>query len=213
MSDGVENDAASQAPLAGDHGEPCPGCQRILPIRLQRHGELAAHWECAACRAPLTGVLLKELALKMGETIRIGRAHFDMTGAAPIPSSLRHLVNEFVDRRRRSTPSDQRRKAPRVPQELDVTVLKLDDHWMPRDKPLAGLAVDLSPHGLGVVTAAAIDGQFAAVQFRLPAGVAQILGRIVWTKDLGHGFFSSGLQFLLRFGRGPTAVERSHPAL
>jgi hypothetical protein len=45
------------------------------------------------------------------------------------------------------------------------------------------------------------------VQIRLPAGIVQILCRIVWTKDVGHGFFNSGLQFLQRFGRSSKPVS------
>jgi hypothetical protein len=151
----------------------------------------------------LTGILLKEQAEKTVEAIRIGRVHFNTMGAPPIPLRLRQLVKEFVDCRLRNPPVDDRRKTVRVPMELDVTVLLLDDNWTPQARPLLGIGIDLTQHGLGLITTCQIEEKHAAVQIRLPAGVVQILCRIVWTKDIGHGFFNSGLQFLMRFGRNP----------
>jgi hypothetical protein len=180
-----------------------------LPIRAKRQNETAAHWECANCSTPLTGVLLTEAAVKASDSIRIGKSHFDTAGVPNIPPKLRQLVREFVDSRRNASPADDRRSHPRVPRELDVTVLLLDEHWSPRAKPLLGMAVDITPHGLGMVTTSAIDSKFAAVQIRMPDGVAQILGQVVWTKDIGHGFFNTGLQFILRFGRHAAGAEHA----
>jgi hypothetical protein len=205
MSDGTLNEAASPAPVVDERqGEPCPSCRRLLPIRLRTAGEVTAHWECTACRTPLTGILLKDQAEKSMEAICIGRAHFDTTGAPAIPFRLRELVREFVDSRRKSPPTDDRRKSVRVPMELDVTMSLLDENWTPQARPLLGIGIDLTPHGLGLITTCQIEAKYAAVQIRLPVGVAQILCRIVWTKDIGHGFFNSGMQFLARFGRSPT---------
>jgi hypothetical protein len=155
----------------------------------------------------LTGILLKEQAQKSVEAIRIGRVHFDTIGVPEIPFRLRQLVKEFIDSRRKNPPVDERRKTVRVPMELDVTVSLLDDNWTPQAKPLFGIGIDLTQHGLGVVTTCHIEAKLAAIQIRLPAGVVQILCRIVWTKDIGHGFFNSGLQFLMRFGRSSKQVS------
>jgi hypothetical protein len=216
MSEGTANEAASLMRVVDKGpGEPCPGCQRVLPIRLRNAGEAAAHWECTACRMPLTGILLKEQAEKSIEAIRIGRAHFDTTGVPAIASRLRDLVKEFVESRRKNQRTDERRKSVRVPMELEVIVSLLDDNWNPQARPLQGIGIDLTPHGLGLVTTFHIESKYAAVQIRLPTGVVQILCRVVWTKDIGHGFFNTGMQFLARFGRSPaigpaTAPTTSH---
>src|SRR5688572_17426382 len=172
MSDGTANEPARQGATADTgQGEPCPGCRRLLPIRSRKAGEATAHWECTACRTPLTGILLKEQTEKSVEAIRIGRVHFDTTGAPSIPPRLRELVKEFVDTRLRNPPVDERRKTVRVPMELDVTVLLLDDNWTPQAKPLLGIGIDLTQHGLGLITTCHIEAKHAAVQIRLPAGI------------------------------------------
>jgi hypothetical protein len=202
MSDLMVNEAENhEAAVEHEPGEPCSGCRRMLPIRFRKSGETAAHWECTACRTPLTGILLKAQAEKSIEAIRIGRLHFDTSGAPAIPLRLQQLVKEFVESRLKNPPTDDRRKIVRVPTELEVTVLLLDNQWNPQARPLLGIGIDLTQHGLGLITTCQIEAEYAAVQIRLPSGVAQILCRVVWTKDIGHGFFNSGLHFLMRFGR------------
>jgi hypothetical protein len=200
--------AAPAANALDEQGVPCPGCRRMLPIRARRHGEVAAHWECTACHAPFTGILLKDASLRMPESVRIGQVHFDTSSVAPLPVSLRQLVREFVASRRKSLrQNDDRRAVPRVPTQLDVTVLPLDESWTPRSKPLPGMVVDLSSHGLGMVTAQAIEAPHIVVQIRHPAGHVQVLGDVVWTKDIGHGIHGAGVQFLMRFGRNTIVTE------
>ena len=207
MSDVTASEPASHEPVVDqEQGEVCPGCRRLLPIRLRKTGETAAHWECTACDTPLTGILLKDKAKKSVEAIRIGRVHFDTTGVPTLPFRLRQLVKEFVDSRRKNPRTDERRKLVRVPVELDVTVSLLDDQWTPHARPLLGIGIDLTQHGLGLITTCQIEANYAAVQIRFPAGIVQILCRVVWTKDIGHGFFNSGIQFLSRFGRNTTSI-------
>jgi hypothetical protein len=203
----VSETALRAAVIDERQGEPCPGCRRPLPIRAKKSGEVAAHWECALCHTPLTGILLKDLAAKTADSIRFGRMQLDTTGVVPIPARLRQLVQEFVDSRRRNAPTDERRKAVRVPVELDLKVLLVDETWNPHAKPLLGIAIDLTPHGIGIVTTSPVEAKLAAIEVRLPSGVAQILCQVVWTKDIGHGCFNSGLQFLLRFGRSTAITE------
>ena len=179
----------------------CPNCRRPLPIRATQPGEVAAHWECAACRAPLTGVLVQEVAVQTADTVRIGQVHFDTTGVPPIPSSLRQLVREFTACRREHTaPSDQAAGS-RTPAQFDVQVLPLDENWMPCAKPALGLAIDLTVHGLGMVTPTPLNTPHIAMQIRYPTGVLQLLGEVVWTNQIAVDFYNSGVQFLLRFGR------------
>jgi hypothetical protein len=205
MSDGTVNETALCAAVRDKgQGEPCPSCRRPLPIRAKKPEEVAVNWECDNCHAPMTGVLLKDLAAKTADAIRFGRAHFDTMGVPPIPQPMRQLVKEFAESRRKITPGDERRKMARVPVELDVIILLLDENWIPRSKPHLGIGIDLTPHGIGVVTTSPVNATFVAIEFHLPTGVAQIGCQVVWTKDIGHGFFNSGLQFLLRFGRSPT---------
>ena len=193
--------SSSPSVVEGPSGEPCPSCRRPLPVRAKQAGEVAAHWECSACHSPLTGVLLKDMAPRMAESIRINQIHFDTSSVPPLPESLRELVKEFVASRQSNHPPDERRAHARVPLQLDVTVLRLDEHWTPQGKPIVGMAVDLTPNGLGMVTSAPVEAEHVAVQIRHPAGLVQILGQIVWVKEIGPSFHNAGVQFLLRFGR------------
>jgi hypothetical protein len=213
MSDFATNQPASLAAAALEAAcDPCPGCRRPLPIRAKRHGESAAHWECAACHAQFTGVLVKEAAVRMADAVRISQVHFDAAGVSAIPSMLRELVREFIACRQSNPAADERRAVPRLPAQLDVTVLPLDENWTPRPKPMLGMVIDLAPHGLGMVTSDSIGVEHVAVQFRHPAGLVQILGRVVWTKEIEQGFHNTGVQFLLRFGRSPILCELSQHA-
>jgi hypothetical protein len=205
------NDVATDDIIAHEVGsaptscDVCPGCRCPLPVRAKRQGEIAAHWECAACRAPLTGILVKEQAAQMADAIRIGQIHFDTVDVPAIPESLRQLVHDFAACRFEGSAPDRRSAGARMPAEFDVTILPLDEEWTPRAKPLVGLAIDLTAQGLGMVTAAPIESQFIALQMRHPAGIVQLLSKVVWTNEIEIDFYNSGVQFLLRFGRSPGA--------
>jgi hypothetical protein len=82
---------------------------------------------------------------------------------------------------------------------------------MPCAKPLLGLAIDLTVHGLGMVTPRLLATRHIAMQIRHPAGVLQLLGEVVWTNQIAADFYNSGMQFLLRFGRSPIATDIRHP--
>jgi hypothetical protein len=179
-----------------------------LPVRAQRYGETFAHWECAGCRSPLTGVLVRDITPKMAEAIRISQIHFDTRGVELMPQAMRELLKEFIALRQQNQQHDERRAQPRIPQQLDVTVVPVLENWTPRGQPLWGTVVDLTSSGLGMVTTSLGGVGHVALQIRHPSGLVQLLGRIAWTKELGHGFQDSGVQFLLRFGRTPVVVER-----
>ena len=183
-------------------GEPCPGCQRPIPVRAKRPDEVTTHWECTGCRSPLTGVLLKEAVPLLAAHIHLSQKHFDTAGVPPIPGALRQLVREFLVRRhQRGEPGDERRKAPRVPQQLDVIVVPLDDAWTPKGKPILGIVVDLAQHGLGMITTAAVGAPYVVAQIKHGSGFVQLLGKVAWSKDFDHGFHNAGVQFVARFGR------------
>jgi hypothetical protein len=189
----------------------CTNCRRPLPIRAKQPGEIAAHWECAACRAPLTGVLVQKEAVQKAEAVRIGQIQFDTTGVPPIPSSLRQLVREFAACRREDSASDEGPVGARTPAQFDVQILPLDERWMPCARPSLGLAIDLTVHGLGMVTPAPISTRHIAMQIRHPAGVLQLVGEVVWTNQIAAEFYNSGVQLLLRFGRSVIATDTRHP--
>jgi hypothetical protein len=187
----------------------CPGCRLPLPIRAKRQGEVAAHWECAACRAPLTGVLIQDEAARMADAIRIGQVHFDSAEIPPIPASLRQLVREFVTGHQESHEPDRRSAGPRMPVQVDVSIVPLDENWTPRCKPQLGLVVNLTAKGLGMLTTAPIADRHLGLQLRHPAGIVQVLGEVLWTNEIGMGFHNCGVQFLLRLGRSPRANPSS----
>jgi hypothetical protein len=188
-------------------GELCPGCRRQLPVRANRPNEIFAHWECAACRSPLTGLLVHDITPTMAQSIRIAQVHFDTRDAAPLPESMRELLKEFAHRRQQNHADPERRAYSPVSQQLDVTVVPVGEYWTPRGKPLLGAVVGITPHGLSMVTSSLGVAGHVAMQVGGSSGAVQLLGRIAWTKDLGHGFQDSGVQFLLRFGPAPVVAE------
>jgi hypothetical protein len=199
---------AQSFPQNVDRGEPCPGCKQQLPVRGNRAGEHLTTWECIACGATLTGVLLKKTATQLVADVRLSQRHFDSSGVPPIPAALRQLVREFAARRKHESPTDERRKAPRVPLQLDVAVVPLNDDWLPYGPPILGMVVDLAPHGLGMITTSSVPSEFVAVQIQHAKGFVQLLGKIAWSKEFGRGFHNSGVQFVLRFGRNAPARVR-----
>jgi hypothetical protein len=196
----VTDSAPHQLAALSSAGELCPGCRRSLPIRARRPNELFAHWECAACRSPLTGVLVNDITPQMAESIRIAQIHFDTRDAAPMPQSMRELLKEFAKLRQQKQTPIERRALLRVPQQLDVIVVPVGEHWTPRGKPVLGMVVDITSQGLGMVTTSLGGVGHVVIQISHQKGFVQLLGRIDWTKDLGQGFQDSGVQFLLRFG-------------
>lgn len=187
-------------------GEACPGCQRSMPVRAKRPDEVTIHWQCTACRSTLTGVLLKEAMPLLAAHVHLGQNHFDASQVPPVPAALRELVREFLARRQQhGQPPHERRKSPRVSHQLDVILVPLDDDWRPLGKPILGIVVDLSAHGLGMITSAPVVAPYAVAQIQLGNGFVQLLGRIVWAKEVGRGFHNTGLQFVARFGRARKA--------
>lgn len=192
-----------------EHGDPCPGCRRQLPVRGKQPGEVAAHWECAACHTPLTGVLIRGIAAHEADAIRLARAHFDATAVPAITPAVRQLVQDFIAARRQDHSPEKRSEGPRASVQLDVIAVPLDERLSPRSKPVRGIVVDLSPHGLGMITPAPIVDQQIAVQMGNAGGVVQVVGDVAWTRDIGSGCYSFGVRFRLRFGRNTVTSEVS----
>jgi hypothetical protein len=155
----------------------------------------------------LTGVLIKEEAAQLADAIRIGQVHFDSSEIPPIPPSLRQLVREFGASRRESHEPDRRSAGPRMPVQIDVTIVPLDENWTPRCKPQLGLVVNLTAQGLGMLTTTPIADHYLGLQLRHPPGTVQVLGEVLWTNQIGMGFHNCGVQFLLRLGRGSLASK------
>lgn len=193
--------------MNAEHGDPCPGCRRPLPVRAKRPGEVAAHWECAACRTPLTGVLASGVAASEADAIRLSRVHFDVTNVPPITPAVRQFVNDFMKVRIQSHAPERRVDIPRTSVQLDAIVVPLDTRLSPSGKPVRGIVVDLSPHGLGMITPAPIADQQIVVQIGNPSGMVQVVGDVAWTRDIGSGCHSFGVRFRLRFGRSAVSSE------
>lgn len=190
-----------------ERGDPCPGCRRPLPVRAQRPGEAVAHWECAACRTPLTGVLVDGVAAREADAIRLGRVHFDVTVVPPITPAVRQLVHEFIMARVQGRAPERRVDIPRTSVQLDAVVVPLDERLSPSGKPVRGIVVDLSPHGLGMITPAPIANRQIAVQIGNSSSTVQVVGDVAWTRDIGSGCHSFGVRFRLRLGRGAASSE------
>jgi hypothetical protein len=72
---------------------------------------------------------------------------------------------------------------------------------MPRGKPIPGIVVDLAAQGLGMITTTAVGAPYVVAQIRHREGFVQLLGKVAWSKDFGHGFHHAGVEFVIRFGR------------
>jgi hypothetical protein len=202
MSISTTNASQRHASPDGPQGEPCPNCTRPMPLRAKRPDEVTTHWECTGCRSPITGVLLKEAVPLLAAHIHLSQKHFDVRGLRPIPDDFRALVREFLNQRcNQAEPQDERRSEVRVPQQLDVTVVPLSENWTPQGKPILGIVVDLSSRGLGMITTAQIQAPYVVTQIQHGTGFVQLLGRIAWSKGFSRGFYSAGVQFVVRLGK------------
>jgi hypothetical protein len=153
---------------------------------------------------------LKDAVPLLAAHIHLSQKHFDTTGVPPIPATLRQLVREFQVRRRNQTkPAAERRRSVRVPLQLDVMVVPLDEAWMPQGQPILGIVVDLAARGLGMITTAPVAAPYVVAQIRHGRGLVQLLGKIVWSKELGRGFHNAGVQFVVRFGPGRNSGKRT----
>ena len=184
-------------------GEPCPGCQQLLPVRAKRPDEVTTHWECTGCRSPFTGVLLKNAVPLLAAHIHLSQKHFDTTDLPVIPERLSRTGSRISEPSplTRVDPADERRKSVRVPQQLDVVVVPLDEEWLPQGKPILGIVVDLAADGLGMITTSPVGAPYVVAQIGHGSGFVQLLGKVAWSKDFGHGFHNAGVQFVVRFGR------------
>jgi hypothetical protein len=187
-------------------GTACPLCQQSMPLRPALPSESAAHWECSACDAPFTGVVVKDAVIKLAHSVRFGVSEFETGDEPDLPISFRSLVKEFAESRIELATSDERRESSRKAVALDVVFRQLDEHWMPTAKPRLGIVVDLTPHGLGMITPTAIDAGHVAVQICMPAERLQLLGEVMWSRSVGHGFHNAGVRLVLRFGGNAPAI-------
>lgn len=202
MSSQVIDEAQRSATdSAAAKGQPCPGCRRVLPINDCRNAEIVADWECEACHAPLSGVLLQDATACQAEGVRLAKQYLDADRAEPIPASLRQLVEAFLIRRREKQDSHERRRNPRVACDLDAMVVALDDDWIPYGEPINAVVIDLAAHGLGMMTAVHVTAARLAIQIQCPTGLVQLIGRTAWSNLVGDSFQNTGVEFLVRLGR------------
>jgi hypothetical protein len=179
---------------------PCPGCRRLLPIRLPQSGGPVAQWKCEDCHTQLAGVFVKETGGSYSERVRFAPSHFDCSRVEPVPAALRDLVAQFLIRRRAKQEFHERRRNPRVPCDLDAVVLGLDDHWLPCCGPYRAVVIDLAVHGLGMMTAERIAAAQLAIQIECPSGLVQLVGRNAWSNFVGDKFQNTGVEFVVRLG-------------
>lgn len=187
------------------NGQMCAICQSALPIGAPGDAARTVEWICESCHAPLTGVLLPELAASLGQRVRLAPQVFATGRAEPIPVALRELVEKLLISRRLKQESHERRRNPRVPCNLDAVVVSLNDQWLPCRTPICAVVIDLAAHGLGMMTAQCIKGERFAIQIECPTGPVQLLGQRAWSNFVGDSFQNTGVEFVARLGRRAVA--------
>lgn len=188
---------SSSPPTSGIH---CQGCGQRLPLRMSGPAEVATLWECAACGTAFAGVLVPKLAGSFAKSVRLAQLHFDVEHAEPLPDSFRTDVLEPIAKQRNPEFHEQRR-SPREARQLDIVAISLDANFMLVGPTCRGLVVNLSSHGMLLTTAVRLTSAAVAVQIQAGNETIQLLGKIVWSRDLGRGCYGAGVDFVARLGK------------
>jgi hypothetical protein len=182
-------------------GITCRGCNRRLPLRTSDMDERAALWECVACNTPFAGVLLTDALDTVAQRVRLAEIHFETAEARRISQELRQFVRQFEATRLNSVERFvEKRRSPRVAQDLDVVAVGVDANCMLVGDPLYAMVANLSAHGMLLVSEVALECEMVFVRVPLKGEWLQLFGRIAWSRELGSGFFGVGIEFIARLG-------------
>lgn len=187
----------SSAPTRGIH---CQGCDQHLPLRMSGPAEIAALWECAACGTAFAGILVAELAPLLAKFVRLSQIHFGKDHVEPLPANFAQDVALLLSKQ--TGPQDpEKRRSPREFPHLDATAVGLDAKYMLTGPACRGYVANLSAHGMLLATALPLQTANVCVQMHTDSEKVQLLGKIVWSRELGPDCYGAGVDFVARFGK------------
>ncbi len=181
-------------------GTACGGCGRRLPLHFAEQDEEAALWECVHCQTRFVGVLSLEVLRMLSQRIRLATLDLDVDQSEPLTEEVLYVVSRASCRGQHPVMRDVRRSE-RIWGQRDVVALRLDERYRPSGPPIRGVVANLSQHGQMLVTTTQLQSPVILTQFRNAQQTIQLVGRVVWSRDLDMGCFAAGVDFTARFGR------------
>jgi hypothetical protein len=182
----------------------CRGCDQLLPLRMSAHQEVAALWECAACNTSFAGVLLLDSIGTRAKAVRLAQIHFGAEDAEPLPAGFPQIVADAAAKQIGPLRHEQRR-SPREARRLNAIAVGLDAKFMLSGESRLGIVINLSSHGMLLATPLPLQVAHAAIQMDAGIEKVQLLGRVVWSRQLGLDCHGAGIDFVARLGKVPTA--------
>ncbi len=186
----------------------CRGCNLLLPLRMAGQHEVAALWECAVCGAAFAGILLLESVATRAQAVRLAQLHFGDDHVEPLPDDFSETVMN-LDAKQIGPPSHERRRSPRDSRHVDAIAVGLNANFILADQSCRGIVVNLSSHGMMLATPQQLRTTHAAVQIQGAFEKVQLLGRVVWARQLRPNCYGAGIDFAARLGKVLTAPAGS----
>jgi hypothetical protein len=188
--------------LSPRHGISCHGCNQCLPLRLSQSHEVAALWECTACGASFAGVVIQELAVSHAKSVRLAQLHFEADHAEPVSDAVRQTL-AGMSAEQLTLKYTENRRGSREPRWLKATAVALDAGFVLVGPTCCAIVSNLSSHGMMLLTAIQLQSAAVAVQMHGGPEKIQVLGRVIWSRFLGHGCFGAGVDFAAHLGKVP----------
>jgi hypothetical protein len=185
------------------HGISCRGCNQSLPLRMSHSHEVAALWECTACGASFAGVFIQELAISHSKSVRLAQLHFEAEHAEPISDAVRQTL-AGMSAEQLPLKYTENRRGSREPRWLNATAVAMDAGFLLVGPTCLAIVPNLSSHGMMLLTAIQLHSAAVAVQMHGGPEKIQMLGRVVWSRFLGHGCFGAGVDFAAHLGKVPS---------
>ena len=193
------------------HGICCRGCNQCLPLRMSWSHEAAALWECTACGASFAGVFIQELAVSLSKSVRLAQLHFEADHAEPTSDAIRQTL-AGVSAEQHTLKYTENRRGSREPRWLKATAVAFDAGFVLVGPTCRAIVSNLSSHGMMLLTSIQLQSAVVAVQMHGGPETIQVLGRVVWSRFLGHGCFGAGVDFATHLGKVPHSNIAPLPA-
>ena len=183
----------------------CGECSQPLPLR-QSHGNAASLlWHCAACGHPADGRWDERAPAQLARNVRIADTHFQTGDAEPLPERL-GVISDLLAQRAGDQHGVERRKSPRTPRRVRVTVCPLTAGFEPQGPPFGALVINASETGLGMLVVGGVSAPMLAIEMPLQRGkTGQMIARVVRSNQLTTSIHVIGLDLVHRLGHLPPA--------
>lgn len=171
----------------------CPGCNRELPIRPARSGDVLFMWACEQCNARFTGALNDGISEELEERIRL----------------VSFRVNpQFIPKQTLSVGKieawpDDRRAADRSTLHITVPAIGLTERFHPLGPLMSMLSRDISATGIGLAYSEPITAPFLAIQLSVSpqSEPIQMAVKVMHCSAVASGSWAIGGSFVQRFGK------------